>query len=404
MKRVVSLVVLGLVVSACSPTIPESPTPSGGSASAPAVAASPSTAPSAPAETPGASGPVPSTSPSPTPAPSGTPAPTVPTAWTEVVGQTALAGDQVTGVIAFSGGLLAFGQGEGHVPMWLSKDGRTWDRVPTQPSLSDPNLVVTDVAAGPAGFVAIGETQRSGAALTSPDGLTWQRSPKQASFRPRAGQTIRMGAVVATSSGFVAVGGTVKNVGVSLQAVAPMTWSSTDGRSWKTGAPIAAPGINLAAVTVSPTGLIAIGGPYNPPLATVVFRSTNGRHWKRLPTTGFAGASIQDVTLADGRLVAGGIRFQGGDSYPVVWTSTNGRTWNPWRLSRKSGQVFHVAPIGSGVGAAGPSTETTGVWVSGSGRKWEADKPPIDAPYDLASIGDLIVVVGLDGIWIDALP
>ena len=301
MKRVVSLVVLGLVVSACSPTSPESPTPSGGSASAPAVAASPSTAPSAPAETPGASGPVPSTaSPSPTPAPSGTPAPTVPTAWTEVVGQTALAGDQVTGVIAFSGGLLAFGQGEGHVPMWLSKDGRTWDRVPTQPSLSDPNLVVTDVAAGPAGFVAIGETQRSGAALTSPDGLTWQRSPKQASFRPRAGQTIRMGAVVATSSGFVAVGGTVKNVGVSLQAVAPMTWSSTDGRSWKTGAPIAVPGINLAAVTVSPTGLIAIGGPYNPPLATVVFRSTDGRHWKRLPTTGFAGASIQDVTLADG--------------------------------------------------------------------------------------------------------
>ncbi|HSS35526.1 MAG TPA: hypothetical protein VLR93_04575, partial [Patescibacteria group bacterium] len=62
-----------------------------------------------------------------------------------MVGQTALAGDQVTGVIAFSGGLLAFGQGDGHVPMWLSKDGRTWDRVPAQPSLSDPNLVVTDV-------------------------------------------------------------------------------------------------------------------------------------------------------------------------------------------------------------------------------------------------------------------
>ena len=275
MKRVVSLVVLGFVVSACSPTAPESPTPSGGSASAPAVAPSPSTATFTPVETARGTGPVPSAaSPSPTPTPSVTPAPAVPTAWTEVLGQTALAGDQVTGVIAFSGGLLAFGQGDGHVPMWLSKDGRTWDRVPTQPSLSDPNLVVTDVAAGPAGFVAIGETQRSGAALTSSDGLTWQRSPDQASLRPRSGQTIRMAAVAATPKGFVAVGGAVKSrVGVSLQAVAPMTWSSADGRSWKAGAAIAAPGINLAAVTVSPTGLIAIGGPYNPPLATVVLRS-----------------------------------------------------------------------------------------------------------------------------------
>src|SRR5207342_2789584 len=137
-----------------------------------------------PAATSGPSTPEPSPSATSSPAPS---SPSVPTAWTQVLGETDLGGDQVTGIIVYSGGLLAYGQGEGHVPMWLSSDGRTWNRVPDQASLRDPNLVVTAVAAGPTGFVAIGETQRTGAALTSRDGLTWQRGPDQAALRPRPG-------------------------------------------------------------------------------------------------------------------------------------------------------------------------------------------------------------------------
>jgi hypothetical protein len=406
MTRLVSLVALGLVVAACSPTVPESPPSSSGIATAPAIgpsvvpSATPEPSPPAATSGPSTNEPSPSAASSPTPSP-----PSVPTAWTQVVGEADLGGDQVTGVVGFPGGLLAFGQGEGHVPMWLSSDGRTWNRVPDQASLRDPNVVVTAVAAGPTGFVAIGETQRKGAALTSRDGLTWQRSPDQTALRPPAGQTIRMAAVISTPDGYVAVGGSVANVGPALQAVAPMTWTSSDGGRWTRGSPIVAPGINLSAIALSPIGLTAIGGPYNPPLKTVVVRSTDGRHWSRLPDQPtFKGASVEDLAFAGGQLVAGGIAFRGEDPYPAVWASKDGRTWRYWRLSRTTGQVFHVAAIGTGVGAAGPSTETTGVWVSKDARRWIVDKPPIDAPYDLAAVGGLIVVVGLDGIWIDALP
>ena len=126
MKRVVSLVVLGLVVSACSPTTPESPTVGrvGVRTRGRSIAVH------------GAIGPRRDTwslrlraldgIAVPDPGPerdAGSGRPDGLNRGGRPDGARRRPADRGHRLL---GGLLAFGQGEGHVPLWLSKDGRTW--------------------------------------------------------------------------------------------------------------------------------------------------------------------------------------------------------------------------------------------------------------------------------------
>ncbi|RDI67530.1 hypothetical protein [Nocardia pseudobrasiliensis] len=66
--------------------------------------------------------------------------------------------------------------------VWLSRDGRTWQRSAEDPALSSApgeQTGAAGVATGPAGFVIAGNTLRDGVLIplvwTSPDGRAWQR-------------------------------------------------------------------------------------------------------------------------------------------------------------------------------------------------------------------------------------
>jgi hypothetical protein len=388
------LVLAALTAVGCTSTGPATPSgsPAGPSSASP-VAVGPSVGPTA------------SSNPTPSPAASASDAPSPSEAgWIQVVGEAQLAGDQPLGVVAFAGGMIAWGQGSAGLVTWTSTDGRAWDRAPDQPALEGSDLLIEGVSTFGGRFVAVGSDGVRGVALTSNDGRTWTRSPDQSAFKPTAGQAIRIHSVSGGPSGFVAVGGSHKIAGGYLQAIAPLTWTSADGRHWTRGPQIASTtGIVLNGVASGPSGWIAVGAPYNPPLTSAIFRSPDGHRWTREPgASSFKNAAILDVTYAGNQFVAGGIHFAAGAPSPAIWSSPDGLTWHYQTLSADSGQVFHVAPVGDGFAATGPSTETTGAWFSEDGRTWVADKPGAATAYEVAADDSLIVLVGLEGIWVKA--
>jgi hypothetical protein len=80
---------------------------------------------------------------------------------------------------------------------WASLDGRRWTLVADFPATD--GSVVRSVASGSNGRVAVGVAGREAAAWRSADGLTWQRSPTQASLS--GPQPLEMLSVTATAAG-----------------------------------------------------------------------------------------------------------------------------------------------------------------------------------------------------------
>ena len=216
-----------------------------------------------------------------------------------------------------------------------------------------------------------------------------------------------MNAVAAGPSGFVAVGGSVNGTTGMLTGEQPVTWTSADGETWVRGPAITgSSGIALTGVAATPSGFVAVGSAYNLPSTSAIFRSTDGRHWKRVPDTpSFHGAMIEDVAFADGRYVAGGVRWSAGRPTAAVWTSTDGRTWRLRVLPGGiPGQVFHVASVGGGFAATGPSDTLTGAWFSTDGRTWVVTNPGGASVYEAAATDELVVIAGLEGIWTRPSP
>jgi hypothetical protein len=259
---------------------------------------------------------------------------------------------------------------------WASLDGRRWTLVADVPA--NGGSVVRSVASGSNGLVAVGVAGREAAAWRSGDGLTWQRSPTQASLS--GPQPMEMLSVTATAAGYAAVGYEGPSVGVAR----PAFWFSGDGIHWVRGnAPdgtgagraeaVAAAGDVIVAVgtggtTERPTaglawtsadgrtwspvrdgrsfedakmhgvaraldGFIAVGADRDNKTAVVWRSSADGRTWTRTPSSpslsnfGLA-IEMRDVTLAGSRYIAvGHLLFGTQYSSAVIWSSTDGATW-----------------------------------------------------------------------------
>jgi len=177
--------------------------------------------------------------------------------------------------------------------VWISGDGNTWSQAPADPAVlgGSEDQVMKAVVATSSGFLAVGRNGLDAAVWTSADGSRWQRVTSDGFGGFRAQE---MNAVVAGGPGFVAVG-TDRSSGQTEGAA----WTSTDGVTWTR-----APGGGLESgtsetitgVTKVPGGLVAVGYDGSPGSKdAAAWSSRDGKHWRKLTSSAFGGSGDQEL-------------------------------------------------------------------------------------------------------------
>jgi hypothetical protein len=245
--------------------------------------------------------------------------------------------------------------------VWLSPDGRTWERVPHSTSFDGARF--RDVAATDQGFVIVGADYRApalqgkprGAIWTSKDGRAWQRIPDGPLFdiggyldtgeEPGSGGPSRLTAV---GDRVLSAGAVCNDKGLDCR---PAFWSSADGSTWDRVV-VDQPNMTAGDVVETAGGYIAIGSASNatgcgvglPPCTAVVFTSTDGRTWRARDITTPADLNtpdaFTDAVAIGGRILAISVEVDGQKqvqpSEPIIdasganfWSSVDGLTWTP---------------------------------------------------------------------------
>jgi hypothetical protein len=245
--------------------------------------------------------------------------------------------------------------------VWLSRDGRAWERVPYSPIFDGARF--NDVAATEQGFVIVGADYRApalqgkprGAIWTSQDGRAWQRVPDGPIFdiggyldtgeEPGSGGPRR---VISSGAAILAVGAVCNDNGLGCR---PAFWSSPDGSTWDRVV-LEEPNTTASEVVTTPRGFVAVGSASNtdgcgvglPPCKALVFTSTDGRSWQRhevkVPDRSNAPDAFTDALAIGDRILAISIELDGQKQVPSTepiidatgagfWSSGDGVNWTP---------------------------------------------------------------------------
>ena len=353
-----------------------------------------------------------------------TPVPTLPVSsgpWQPVAAQDAVAGSQVQDVVWTGSQFIAAGSGLGGSGTFLrSSDGKTWKSGTSGGTSGSPE----HIAAGPNGVVAIGTLDGKTASWASADGIHWDYHLKVFPKALGTNDMVRVTDVVATSTGWLAVGRDEESCFVSCMPapIRALVWTSPDGLTWTrlTGqAALRDAGMNAIAAMAG--GFVAGGDAGG---RAAFWWSPDGLTWTRVAddpsfgpgTTGNV-VQIMGIAARDGAIVAVGMELGGGgDSPPTVlaWRSVDGRTWTAASVENGiEGQVFSVAATPTGFLATGPSGDTSclgGIWSSTDGSAWtcEATDPAFEGfgPYTAAGSPSIEIAAGLTsfGCGEDACP
>jgi hypothetical protein len=137
----------------------------------------------------------------------------------------------VHGVTTVDGGFISWGTDcldvcgpPERAAIWRSKDGSTWVRLPSQPSLAHGQ--VYDIIATPTGALAVGATfdvqaEATGVVWLSVDGVTWTKIALPGGARHQSFEVTSIGAR------YVTVGERLGDAGVVWG-----TWTSADSTTW----------------------------------------------------------------------------------------------------------------------------------------------------------------------------
>ncbi len=236
------------------------------------------------------------------------------------------------GVVAASGKLWAFGHianGPNNLDaaVWLSSDGRFWQRLSSDSFGTQGHEEMLGGTAFRDGLVAVGYSlsQSSGkdAATWLESGGTWTRV-----VLSRAGDQ-QMNAVVAGGPGLVAVGSDDSGGADDAEV-----WTSTDGLDWAPAPPdesiFGGPGDQrMQALAVIGSSLVAGGLSFTPQgdMNGAVWFSSDGVDWKRQPpgsaaVSAFEGLGqqrINSLAVSGDRLVAAGTETRSQDDQGAVW-------------------------------------------------------------------------------------
>jgi hypothetical protein len=241
--------------------------------------------------------------------------------------------------------------------IWVSPDGKTWERVPHSPSIEGARF--NDVVATDDGFVIVGvvyapgapsKGRPRGAIWTSHDGRAWQRVADGPVFDIGGyldtGEDPGSGgprAVASRGGALVSVGTMCNDKGLECR---PAFWSSPDGSIWERTV-LDEPNASAADVVVTPGGYVAFGSAGNAGgcsdvlrCTAIVFESKDGRTWQRSEITVPAASNVPDaflsaVSIGD-RIIAISTELDGQHQTPptdtpvdatIFWLSTDGLSW-----------------------------------------------------------------------------
>lgn len=211
--------------------------------------------------------------------------------------------------------------------IWTSIDGTSWE-IATGPGGVFSSSEVDQVAVAGQRAVAFGEA-RSGEMASAPQRILWLSDDGRSWRRIAAGaavlETIKVGGLASTGSGFVVWGETASG--------SPTIATSTDGETWATSdiaaqfpdavvASVAVGGGVWVAVGSKRSATPAVGGPARPAEA---FVSTDGQRWSAASVDGPALTRV--VSGSDGFLAEGASQCGSCVGPGNIWHSDDGRTW-----------------------------------------------------------------------------
>ena len=362
------------------------------------------------------------------------------------------AGPSITGVASGRSGLVAVrpgrsSSGHGDGVAYFSPNGRAWHYAATIKAADgwSPSLVT----GSDYGFVVTGAdaTGRILAYTSTGTGTSWQPT---APLGATASQTVS-GAIAARASTIIATGSTaasrVSQQPVILEAIAggamvrqvsltgipgavvpeltvnglataggqqmavgsadgyPAVWRKAPGHPWSLVTSLAqvSPGQSLrtlTAVTHGRAGWLAVGAP-----GPVVFTSTDGTTWQPAAPVAddLAGVTAVDAAAGPaGYVIVGTPAAPGGASVANVWWSPDLASWTRARdVNDVSGsnQVLAVAAGAHGFVSAGSHDGQPAVWTSANGRSWAA----IVLPLPACASGGMLQQVAINGNHVAAL-
>jgi hypothetical protein len=200
------------------------------------------------------------------------------------------------------------------------------------------------------------------------------------------------------------MGATIVAVGASDDAAgagAAAAWWSTDGTVWELAD--ALPGAaqaTIESVAEGPGGLVAVGFSYAADeVRPVVWRSTDGRSWQLVEHPNLAHGEMGSVAGGPTGYVAVGT---GPDAAPLVWLSVDGAEWSgaaPMAGAEAGATINGVYPFEGGFVGYGTSADGRAqLWHSADGLGWapaEGLASEVDSSVSDVTAGDgRLVAVG----------
>jgi hypothetical protein len=266
---------------------------------------------------------------------------------------------------------VAVGSADGYPAVWRRVSDGPWTLVSSlgQVSAGTDLAGLSAVTHGPNGWLAVGPGPL---VLTSADGTKWQ--PADAITHDLAG----VSAVQAASGphGYVITGTVAETGGTYSRDV----WWSQDLVTWTKARDVNETGGSnrVLAVAAGPAGFVSAGSHENLP---VVWISSDGRTWTAVSTPLPAGATagvIQQVAVNGSHAVALGQQTTAHGLQPLAERSADGgRTWQPVPFTAPGPGVSFTALTASGGGftaaaqfGSSGGTTAAAVWTSANGTSW----------------------------------
>ena len=270
-------------------------------------------------------------------------------------------------VVAWSGGYLALESVVGtqngiQAQAWVSRDGRSWRRLPDG---TFGNVISIVAASTSDGIVVLATApDGTGEAWRSTDGLTWTSSPAPAQRR--------------IDTGYVAGG--AGGVVVAVESQPASIERSTDGASWQTISMPTGDNVQVTGVAAFGAGFVAVGHEFSVPDAPVAWWSPDGVTWNPAQVPQHPGEKFLEVHAAAGGLVAMSETIDYVPGSATFWTSADGKSWQigqdplgTWQQGEGAGNPngFFVGDgtrlLGYGITADNQPTE---YWISLNATDW----------------------------------
>ncbi|MBT8215095.1 MAG: hypothetical protein KJP12_07705 [Acidimicrobiia bacterium] len=279
---------------------------------------------------------------------------------------------RIRDVIPLDPGYLAVGTAQGDAAAWLSDDGFTWERIRDgdfntvtgdSSSVSSGAEIVAVAPVAGTGFVGVGSDGLSPAVWISGDGRTWQRVPQDPVAFAGGAQT--MFDITTSATGIVAVG---------TDAGSGAVWTSPDGVDWTR---VPDPDELFArspvfSVTNTEQGIFALGTRQDDAgdiLAATIWRSDDGVQWSLLPDSDLTTGRhvLTGLAIVDEEIYALGYSIVDGGLVPLALVTPDGIDWSRVEdaaVTQESGfgAIFDVTDALGRLLAVGLSGRNVGAW------------------------------------------